>query len=121
MRLSTLGLSAGQFLFGHEVLEIAVVGPYLGLVFRTFQVVSEVHKGRYNCQEFLIMHNIVSFSGVHRLGEVCHRVLSVEFVGLFQNRAKGEVACIGDQVERSIVVGEHQDWGRGERVNQCLE
>jgi len=59
------GLSAGQFLLGHEVLEIAVVGPYLGLVLCTFKVVSEVHKGCYNCQEFLIVHNVVSFGRVH--------------------------------------------------------
>ena len=60
-----LGLLAGQFLLGHEVLEIAVVGPYFSLVLCTFKVVSEVHKGRYNGQEFLIMHNVVSFCRVH--------------------------------------------------------
>src|SRR5712671_4257836 len=85
------GLMAGQFLLSHEVLEIAMVSPYLSLVLCTFKVMSEVHKGHYDCQEFLIMHNVVSFSRVHRLGEVCHGVLSVEFVRLFQNCAKGEV------------------------------
>jgi len=116
-----LGLSAGQFLLGHEVLKIAVVGPYLGLVLCTFKVVLEVHKGHYNCQEFLIVHNVVSFGRVHRLGEVCHRVLLVKFIWLFQNHAEGEVACISDQAKGSIVVGEHQDWDRGEHVNQHAE
>ena len=113
-----LGLSMGQFLLGHEVLKVAVVGPYLGLVFCTFKVVSEVHKGCYNCQEFFVMHNVVSFGGVHGLGEVCHGVLSVEFIGLFQDRAKGEVACIRDQAEGPIVVWEHQDRGGCERIYQ---
>ena len=60
-----LGLSVGQFLLGHEVLEIAMVSPYLGLVLRTFKVVSEMHKGRHNCQKFLIVHNVVLFGRVH--------------------------------------------------------
>jgi len=53
----------------------------------------EVHKDVTIARISLIMHMYFSFTG-SSLGEVCHRVLSVEFVGLFQNHARAKLLAL---------------------------
>ena len=57
------------------------------------------------------MNFVISLGWLERLGIISNRVPPIESVGLFQNSAGSERAGVGYELERLVVVREHQ-YGR---------
>lgn len=75
-----------------------MISPDIDRVFRTFKVVTPGFKCTHNCEEFLVVNVVVSFSRGHSFGEVCNWVPVTVVSLLLECGANGEVQYIAFNV-----------------------
>jgi hypothetical protein len=100
------GLTTGKFLFGAEILEVAMVGPNFKRFGVAFEVVAKGLKGTDNGKEFFIVNVIILFGIDQGLRVISDWVPTVKKVRLFKDCANGKITSVGDKTERTGTVRE---------------